>query len=161
MSGNAHREQLSSVVAQDRTRRAEAKRISFGNEAVSGRSRRHCHPRAGFQIIHPERRRDEPRPVSPWRPAAKRGDINYALHAMALQRDGGWTREVHVGFIDGPGFRVRGHQPEKGIGASECALDDIGVGVRPSTTSTRLRTGSGSFEASRTMTRAGAPASSR
>jgi hypothetical protein len=49
---------------------------------------------------------------------------------MALQRDGGWTREVHVGFIDGPGFRVRGHQPEKGIGASEYALDDIGVAVR-------------------------------
>jgi hypothetical protein len=49
-SGNAHREQLSSVVPQDRTRRAEAKHISFGNEAVSGRSRRRCHPGAGFQF---------------------------------------------------------------------------------------------------------------
>src|SRR5580700_2999732 len=86
--------------------------------------------RAGDEIIHPERRRDESRPVSPWRPAAKRGDINYTLHAMTLQRGGGWTREVHVGFINGPDFRVRRHEPEKGIDAGECALNGTGVAMR-------------------------------
>ena len=96
-------------------------------------------------------------PCQPMGPMAKRGNINYALHAMKLQRGGCWTREVQVGFIDGPGFRVRRHQPEKGIGASECAFDNTGVAVRALDHFDAVADGSGSFEASRTMTRAGAP----
>ena len=67
--------------------------------------------------------------VGPGRAPAERRHTDDASDVVPGERLGGGPREAHEGGFDRASPRVRRREPEDGLGASECLVDDSGIAV--------------------------------
>jgi hypothetical protein len=64
-------------------------------------------------------------------PAAQRRDSKHPPDSLARESVARRPTEIHKGGLDALGLKVRGHEPEHGVGTRERPSDDVDVAVRP------------------------------
>jgi hypothetical protein len=94
------------------------------------RQRPVAHARARDQVVHRQRRRDQPGARSPRGAAAEGRDSDHSADPVALEGLARRPAEVHIDGLGALGAIVRGHQPEDSIGTCERVVDDLAVAVR-------------------------------
>ena len=124
------------------------------------RQRTVAHAGAGDQVVHRQRRRDQPGVPGQRRPTPEGGDSDHAPDAAALERLARRPGEVQIGGLEAVGGGVRRHEPEHGIGAREGPAHDIPVAVRSLHDLDALsRACGGRRDGLRAITRTGSPRS--